>query len=727
MKRALVVAALAAVSCSRSREAGLEVTVQLEAGVRSRCVQVVVKLGGGAENRSTPVETAGKSALRFGVAQGTLPDDVTLFAQGFSDTHCTVPSSPPERSKDAAAHFTRNALNELGLTMFGASDTRESACDDGLDSDGDALIDCADDDCDALPCRAGGTCQGHACAGAASEAGLCDDGVDNDGDQHTDCDDSQCGAELCRSADRCVSSARCASGACTGGSQKQCPVLPGSCAAGPGTCESSTGACVYPPLDAGSPCSDGSACTAGDRCDPSGACLPGALVTCDAPPPCFSASGVSCDPARGCAYPVTVAAACDDGRSCTMNDLCGADGGCAGSAAQCVPAECQSFAGSCEADAGCRFEAAAPGAACDGGVCNGAGGCIARFPYPPANFAEAQVPTPPAGEVSLGCGLSVVDTGVAGNPVFTNWCGQPLPGIASVAQPGGPGAVLLSFERLTLLSGSTLQVKGVRPAIIAATGDVMLAGEVQVLAGAADCPDAGAGERGHLNDTNGGGGGGTFGTRGGAGGRGSDPTFGSPGNGGEAGVLSGSEALVPLRGGCPGGLGGRSSQPRPAAGGGALQISTAATLIVSGTVTAPGAGGPGANAGSGGNGAGSGGAIALEARQLTLTGGAVVAAHGGGGGEGGGPIIEGAAGHPGTADAGAAAGGSSVQTGGPGGRGSTRDLAAGDGEAGSLGTGNGGGGGGGLGRVRLRGAAGCSVGAGVLVSPAWPTDAGCSP
>jgi len=49
-------------------------------------------------------------------------------------------------------------------------------CDDGIDNDGDGLVDCEDGDC----------------AEACSEAASCDDAADNDGDGWTDCQDEDC-------------------------------------------------------------------------------------------------------------------------------------------------------------------------------------------------------------------------------------------------------------------------------------------------------------------------------------------------------------------------------------------------------------------------------------------------------------------------------------------------------------------------------------------------------
>ncbi len=713
-------------ACSKPREGGLRVTVELMPGVTSRCLQVAAKTGGADELRSTPVALAGKTSVTIGVAQGKLPENVIVYAEGFSDPGCSTPSVPPERSKDVAAGFVAGTVRDVKLVLPAAGPTRETACADAIDSDGDGKVDCADDDCDGQPCFGGGTCRESTCRAASTERSLCDDGFDNDGDGDTDCADADCLDSLCRSTSPCTTGTTCdAAKACSGGIAKRCN-MPPACRSAAGTCDPATGLCSYVALDAGAPCSDGNACTGPDVCNGAGACTPGAALSCTSPPSaCFMATGGACDPTSGCAYTVVTGASCDDGRSCTAGDTCLADGGCAGAPVACVPSGCQAFGGQCGADAGCVFSNADAGASCDGGVCNAGGGCVPRFPFPPANFVESQVPTPPTSDIVLGCGVSVIDTQAAGPPTFTNWCSQPVPAATTIAQAGGPDAVLVSVTRLTLMPGATLRVQGPRPVIIAASGDVSLAGLVEVLAGASECADGGAGRPGFDDTTNGGGGGGSFSTPGGNGGPGSTPVIGSPGAGGAAGVVNGSATLVPLRGGCPGALGAQSGVPRPAAGGGALQITSAAGIFVAGPITAPGQGGARAGNGTGGNGAGSGGAVALEALQLTISAPGSITAQGGGGGEGAGPAQSGEPGQQGTADAGPAIGGSNgFNTGGPGGNGACAVSAATNGQSGTLGLGNGGGGGGGLGRVRLR-AVSCSVGVGVLVSPPAPADGGC--
>jgi len=67
-------------------------------------------------------------------------------------------------------------------------DFQEAICDDGLDDDGDELIDCADPDCNGQ-------------VGCIEL--FCDDGEDNDNDGSTDCDDNDCAGFCAEPGDSC--------------------------------------------------------------------------------------------------------------------------------------------------------------------------------------------------------------------------------------------------------------------------------------------------------------------------------------------------------------------------------------------------------------------------------------------------------------------------------------------------------------------------------------------
>lgn len=71
---------------------------------------------------------------------------------------------------------------------------KETNCTDGIDNDGDSLIDCFDADCYGNPaCKSSG--------GPENSDRLCSDGVDNDGDGAIDCEDLDCqrlGVTVCK-------------------------------------------------------------------------------------------------------------------------------------------------------------------------------------------------------------------------------------------------------------------------------------------------------------------------------------------------------------------------------------------------------------------------------------------------------------------------------------------------------------------------------------------------
>lgn len=85
----------------------------------------------------------------------------------------------------------------LGLTSWPAHAqpiTTETDCANGVDDDGDGLVDCADSDCYNQPiCQSSG--------GLENTDKLCSDFIDNDGDGAIDCDDMDCNTatvEVCK-------------------------------------------------------------------------------------------------------------------------------------------------------------------------------------------------------------------------------------------------------------------------------------------------------------------------------------------------------------------------------------------------------------------------------------------------------------------------------------------------------------------------------------------------
>jgi hypothetical protein len=80
---------------------------------------------------------------------------------------------------------------------------KETTCDNNLDDDSDGLVDCADPDCNSLPCGAGCTCIG----GKKAETSCAND-VDDEGDGLKDCADPDCDSRSCGAGCLCLEGKR---------------------------------------------------------------------------------------------------------------------------------------------------------------------------------------------------------------------------------------------------------------------------------------------------------------------------------------------------------------------------------------------------------------------------------------------------------------------------------------------------------------------------------------
>jgi hypothetical protein len=378
-----------------------------------------------------------------------------------------------------------------------------------------------------------------------------------------------------------------------------------------------------------------------------------------------------------------------------------------------------------------------------------------EFSYAPGNFD----PTAPAvaGLAREHIALDCVAPGFDSTDLaFSNWCG-PEPTVLVIDQRDGTDAVLLVMDTLDVASGSTLLLTGNRPVIFAVFGDARVSGRIDASA-RAEQPGPGAdrfcesatgshGANGGSYSGAGGGGGGGFGSPGGGGGRGGNGFTGTTPAAVSGGAVAGNSTISPLRGGCSGGRGGiGSGDSGPGAagggGGGAVQISAAGRLEVTGGVLAVGGGGGvGSGAQDGGGGGGSGGAIVLEGSPLAIDGAAVISANGGAGGAGQ-PTPSGSQtstpGADGLDSISASPGGEGSDGGGTGGHGAARVADATGGATGDSGVrgAGGGGGGGGVGRIRVNRAGEChlrgvftpfaSVGCTCGACPGYPA-LGCAP
>ena len=264
-----------------------------------------------------------------------------------------------------------------------------------------------------------------------------------------------------------------------------------------------------------------------------------------------------------------------------------------------------------------------------------------------------------------------------------------------VPQVGGPDLCVHWGQRVVIEEGATLRGEASDPGqnralVLVAGGELVVDGSISVsaleAAGGASGPGA-SNAPAESNSTvfNVPAPGGSFGGRGGTGGTGSIPV--SP--------TRGSNALVPLLGGTPGGAvisTGRTAEG--GGGGGAIQLVGCGSVSIRGVVAAVGAGGEwyGTAANAGGGGGGAGGGVLIDAASIELSG--FISANGGGGASGtvNDPARLGRSGQPGTLTLEPAAGGLGAS--GSGGSGGSVRAAAQPGA-------NLGGGGGGVGRIRI--------------------------
>jgi hypothetical protein len=221
-----------------------------------------------------------------------------------------------------------------------------------------------------------------------------------------------------------------------------------------------------------------------------------------------------------------------------------------------------------------------------------------------------------------------------------------------VSLSGGIRAAVLRAGRFVLAEDATVYAVGERPLVIAATGSMLIAGDLNVgsfpfrgpggalAVGAgsqktcAEPPTGDAGDVGAGGAYAFGGGGGAYSGRAGWGGGDTNSEM-EP----QAGIPI---AALPatLQGGCSGGAGG-AADGEPVTeflglggrGGGAVQLISLGSLTISGRVSSGGAGGRKNVGRNGGGGGGSGGLVVIESPELTITG--AVGAPGGGGGQGG--------------------------------------------------------------------------------------------
>ncbi len=208
-----------------------------------------------------------------------------------------------------------------GLTEL--CDGKDNDCEGGADEGTDPLCD------DGFLCNGFEACVAGACApGAAVDcseldgacvvgqctepSGACEAQPKSDG---TTCDDGQ----------QCTVGTSCDGGVCGGGTPLDCSELSGLC--NDGVCVEGSG-CVASPKDDDTPCEDLSYCLVGETCQ-TGACTGGTPRDCGGEGACM-AGGTCNEGARACenGTPTNLGLPCDDGLFCWDGSVCLADGTC---------------------------------------------------------------------------------------------------------------------------------------------------------------------------------------------------------------------------------------------------------------------------------------------------------------------------------------------------------------------------------------------------------------
>jgi hypothetical protein len=506
-----------------------------------------------------------------------------------------------------------------GISCFGNNDCINRVCDqeacaqkscsDGVRNGSESDVDCGPSCAPCATgkaCRSRGDCASGQCRAGSCQAQSCTDEAKNGSETGIDCGG---GCPGCLPGERCAANTDCLSGLCKNG----------ACQAA--TCTDSTQNADETDVDCGRVCS--TLCKPTEGCKTRLDCTSNACV-CGQCAPLGCGNGVKdgMETDVDCGGTPTAPAAPSDA---------GADGGDArvGDAGGTAP---KVGCAACAQGKRCKVDADCADGPCNAGVC---GGGYTDFTYSPANFDPTDFelqPTTVGYKTTFDCGVVTFDSTTL---TFDRTCDpcKPTPKPVVRTQTGGSDVAILPVRNLAIAKGSTLRLVGNRPVILAAFGDVTIAGTLDASA-SGKTPGSGgntscAGRNGHDGGSQliyffyrlSGGGGAGFVTGGAQGG---GYYGGAPGL-----PDSGPADLIPLVGGC---VGGRATEfvVKPdsygGAGGGAVQISAARSITISGSVLATG--GIGINTGGGG----SGGGIRLEANDVFASSASRIVADGASGG-----------------------------------------------------------------------------------------------
>ena len=282
---------------------------------------------------------------------------------------------------------------------------QNGACKAGNTKDcGDSNA-CTDDSCDPItgcantnnqaacedgnPCTINDKCAGGTCKTGSQKA--CTDG--------SACTDDKCNAitgacefpnnaASCDDGNACTLGDKCSGGECKGTGNPSCCSKDSDCNDNndctKDVCDTNTGLCSQDKnANNGIGCNaDSSGCTQNDKCD-AGVCKVGASVSCLASED--ACNGATCESTGLTSYlckkvPKGTGFDCDDGKYCTTNDKCDAQGLCKGTQIDCSAASGGCITGSCdEAQDKCIGEPKPDGTGCnaDSNGCTSGDKCMA--------------------------------------------------------------------------------------------------------------------------------------------------------------------------------------------------------------------------------------------------------------------------------------------------------------------------------------------------------------
>ena len=252
-----------------------------------------------------------------------------------------------------------NGCTEADSCQAGSCVGSDKDCDDGS---GCSTSSCVDDECKYEPLDNGTECDdNNACTeNDACNAGLCDgDDIScadtecttagacdpNNGCQFTD----KSNGTDCDDGNKCTLDNKCTDGSCSAGTNNTCSDN-NDCTND--NCNPVDGKCDNPNKLPGTACSDDNACTENDSCNSSGSCTSGTPKDCSAQDGNCKV-GV-CNDGSCSAGNAVENAACEDGKECTLNDVCNASGGC----------ESSGQAPSCNDGIACTLDGCVEGSGC---------------------------------------------------------------------------------------------------------------------------------------------------------------------------------------------------------------------------------------------------------------------------------------------------------------------------------------------------------------------------